>query len=208
MRALRDASLDIGRGVKVASLKPQHFRLFDMSRIVLENGQAANRICQIELRRMFMLAVKVEGLVIAAFRERPIALMAMDISNVPDGMRNSERIALRAINGYSFFIIAESCLVIVQVPFDLTEGRKRSCEFDTDVGFVTQVDGLDEVAPGVLQSFVFACLMCLLKEVFDGMRHSPDRLSRVKGRLRREIRRRGVELREDVVREIGVHCRW
>jgi len=66
---LGDTFLHIDGRIEIASFRPQLLRLCGMAGIVFQQGQSSDRICQLELRSLFVTAVNLVGLAVVRFGE-------------------------------------------------------------------------------------------------------------------------------------------
>jgi len=96
-RTFRDAGLHVDRRVKISRFFPQLSRRCGLTGIALQNCQPADRIRQIERRSFRMAAIKTQSFVITGLGKFRASRFPVNVSHMPHGVRQSQRVALRAV---------------------------------------------------------------------------------------------------------------
>src|SRR5215467_213983 len=83
--AFLDSSVDAQTGVKNSRLFPQHSRLFPA-----KDRKTANSVRQIQRRFVSVAPIQSERLVITRLRQIGASLFKVDVSQMPDGVRQDQ----------------------------------------------------------------------------------------------------------------------
>jgi hypothetical protein len=75
----------------------------------------------------------------------------MNITNMPNRVRQFERIALNAMDRNRFFIMPERSVAVMQVPFNLSQVGERSRQSSANLTHTTESDRLDQIPPGIVK---------------------------------------------------------
>ena len=73
-----------------------------------------------------MRAINFQSFAVARLGEFRAPIFAVNVAQVPDGMRQLKRVALRPVNGRGFLIMPQRDISRAQVPFYLAQRTERS----------------------------------------------------------------------------------
>jgi hypothetical protein len=116
-----NARRDVRSDVEVERFLPQLRRVFD-------DGETAERVCEIERRRIGF-SIQRERFVIQRLGEIVAAVVVMEIAEVAEGVREEERVADLAADGRCFFIKRQRLRAAAEVAVDLSDAFERFDQF-------------------------------------------------------------------------------
>jgi hypothetical protein len=157
-RAFRDAGLHVDRRVKISRFLPELLRRCHLTGIALQNCQPADRVRQIERRSSRLAAIKTQSFVIAGFGQFRVSRFPANVSHMPHGVRQSQRVALRAVQPGRFFIVLEGRVGAMLISLNLSQSGERPRQFRSDPGRATEIDSLDQVPLGIVKSMLSSSL--------------------------------------------------
>ena len=157
--------------VEIFRFLPQLIGIINISGIVLEQGQRAERVREFEWRSFGMRAVNLERFAEERFGFGGAFRVLVNIAEVAEGVGEFERVAAIAVDGGGFFVGAEGDFPVAQVAFAAGPESDGARGGSRIVGLFGEGHGGERVTTGVGEALFAAGLFGGGEEFFEGFGH-------------------------------------
>ncbi len=175
-RAFRDALRHIDQRVQIPRFLPEHLRLLHLAVIALQDRHAANGIGKLERRRVHLAAIEIERLAVTGFSQLGIPGIVIQVAEVTNGVRLSERIGVEAAQIHSFFVVRARGNVLMKLAFQFAQQAERFGQFRSGRVLAQQAGGDRSITSGVSEA-AFALRLGGASQKILGC-HSVEKLSK------------------------------
>lgn len=98
--------------------------------------------------------------------------MPLEICYVPNCVRQTESVSFSPVDGNCLFVKRKGDLATTHILLDLSKSFKHPGQISSCAGLLTDLQSVDQIAPGVLGPVLPSRLSCLTQELFQYLRHA------------------------------------
>ena len=174
--ASRHAFLHVRRRVEILRFFPEPARLFGFASFPFEHRHAPNGVRQVCPRGFCVPSIKSEGLVVAGLGQFGASRVMMNVAQVADGVRQSERSTLLAIDGNGFLIVLPCGITFTEVPLDLSQTSEDLRQLGPAAIPPQNANGLGRIPFGVGKPILSSRPLGLSQQLSDCVGHCASKI--------------------------------
>ena len=175
-RASRDAFRHVDCRIEIPGFFPKQSRLFSFARFPFEYGHAPNGVRRVERGGFRVAAIESESFVIAGRGQFGASLLVTNIAQVADGVCQSERFTLLAIDGNGFLIVLPCGITFTEVPLDLSQTSEDLRQLGPAAIPPQNANGLGRIPFGVGKPILSSRPLGLSQQLSDCAGHCASKI--------------------------------
>jgi hypothetical protein len=128
---------------------PQPSRLFSRAGIAFEDRETANGVGKIERPSLLVVAIERQGFVVAGLGQLCTSRIVMNIAEMPNRVREPERLVQLAEDGDGFLIVLSRGIGVREASLELAQVSEHLCQLCSGAFLPYEINGEEEIALGV-----------------------------------------------------------